>query len=418
MDRESAVPAAKSGHVEAHRYVSRRQGDALDRQGDLRGATSGASHEQDAVVLRIKIQHGPPREQPAVQVGGAGESRLFVDGEQEFERPVDQAGIIGRGHCRRHADAVVGAQRRVLGHHPFSVDADLDLIAEEIKFGRFVLLGHHVDVPLQDDRLGLLVARRRGHHDADIADLILARLEAALLGPGENVRAHLFLMARGPRDPAQLIEMIPEQLRFEIGERTGGHGDSWARAWLTIMRYRTGARWFQDLQGRPRSKRSRHPWSRLTVAEARLSLRRGYPPTQGGIMKRNIGIGSLFLLSVTFIPSPGLAADRSGPPRPPQEAVDACKGLVEGDACTVSFDGHTMEGICRLGPDGQGPLACAPKGPPPGPPPEAFAACKGLAEGDACTVSFDGHTMEGICRSGPDGKEALACAPNGPPPAR
>lgn len=52
------------------------------------------------------------------------------------------------------------------------------------------------------------------------------------------------------------------------------------------------------------------------------------------------------------------------------------------------------------------------------PPPEAFAACSSLSASDACTVTHDGHTMEGICRSGPDGKGALACVPKGPPPAR
>jgi hypothetical protein len=135
-------------------------------------------------------------------------------------------------------------------------------------------------------------------------------------------------------------------------------------------------------------------------------------------MKRSIGFGSLFLLSVTFIPSPGMAVERSGPPRPPQEAVDACADLAAGDACSFTIDNHAVDGKCRLGPDGKGPLACAPKGPPPGPPPEAFTACKDLVEGDACTVNFDGHTMEGICRSGLDGKGALACAPKGPPPAR
>lgn len=57
-----------------------------------------------------------------------------------------------------------------------------------------------------------------------------------------------------------------------------------------------------------------------------------------------------------------------------------------------------------------------PAGPPHGPPPEALAACQDLAEGDACTVKIHDHVVEGICRSGPDGKGALACAPKDPPP--
>ena len=65
------------------------------------------------------------------------------------------------------------------------------------------------------------------------------------------------------------------------------------------------------------------------------------------------------------------------------------------------------------------------QGPPP-PPPEAYAACKGKAEGDAVTLTMpDGKTMQGTCRTmggtlvampagGPGGPGGAG----GPPPAR
>ncbi|HYQ40509.1 MAG TPA: hypothetical protein VER11_01030 [Polyangiaceae bacterium] len=55
-------------------------------------------------------------------------------------------------------------------------------------------------------------------------------------------------------------------------------------------------------------------------------------------------------------------------PKPPREAFDACKSLTEGAACSVTFDGHGMTGICRKGPHGESELACVPQlphGPPP-----------------------------------------------------
>jgi hypothetical protein len=109
------------------------------------------------------------------------------------------------------------------------------------------------------------------------------------------------------------------------------------------------------------------------------------------------------------------------PPGPPPEAFAACKELGDGAACTVSFHGEALDGTCHSGPDGKGPLACVPADmpppPPPGPPPEAFAACKELSDGAACTVSFHGEALDGTCRSGPDGKGPLACVPaNMPPP--
>ena len=61
-------------------------------------------------------------------------------------------------------------------------------------------------------------------------------------------------------------------------------------------------------------------------------------------------------------------------------------------------------------------LADQPARPRRGPPPEAIAACKDRSPGDACTVAFPDHTIDGTCRNGPDGKGVLACAPDHPPP--
>jgi hypothetical protein len=45
---------------------------------------------------------------------------------------------------------------------------------------------------------------------------------------------------------------------------------------------------------------------------------------------------------------------------PPQEAIAACAKLSLDAACTFTFDGRHHEGTCRRGPEGQGPIACAP----------------------------------------------------------
>ncbi len=45
---------------------------------------------------------------------------------------------------------------------------------------------------------------------------------------------------------------------------------------------------------------------------------------------------------------------------PPQEAVQACAKLELNATCRFTFDGRAHEGACRRGPEGQGPVACAP----------------------------------------------------------
>ncbi|HEX7498866.1 MAG TPA: hypothetical protein VF524_01030, partial [Polyangia bacterium] len=59
------------------------------------------------------------------------------------------------------------------------------------------------------------------------------------------------------------------------------------------------------------------------------------------------------------------------------------------------------------GPQGQEPLACLP--PPPRPPQEAIDACANQKEGAVCALSFHGQSVEGTCANGPGGSELLAC---------
>jgi hypothetical protein len=128
--------------------------------------------------------------------------------------------------------------------------------------------------------------------------------------------------------------------------------------------------------------------------------------------KRTLGI----LAGMALTAMTGLAAyqaraandngEAAGPPRPPQEAIDACANQKEGATCTVSFHGRSLQGTCVKGPEGQEPLACMPP-----PPPEAVEACANLSEGATCTVSRHGHTVDGTCRLSPSGAAPLACVP-------
>lgn len=80
----------------------------------------------------------------------------------------------------------------------------------------------------------------------------------------------------------------------------------------------------------------------------------------------SINVRSLFVALLFGAPLAAQSASPpSGPPRPPQEAVDACAKLADGAACSVAFGDRTVEGICRKPPCGDGPLACMPSAPPP-----------------------------------------------------
>ena len=100
---------------------------------------------------------------------------------------------------------------------------------------------------------------------------------------------------------------------------------------------------------------------------------------------------------------------------PPQVAIDACASLAAGDPCTMSRthpDGASANsiGVCALGPDSTGELACAPAQ---SLRPSATTACTGLVAGAACTIGGRGHTLAGACvtpAAGGDPVCLAACA--------
>lgn len=113
------------------------------------------------------------------------------------------------------------------------------------------------------------------------------------------------------------------------------------------------------------------------------------------------------LLAITGL---ALADHPKRPPHvPPKEAVDACAKKTAGDTCSFQIHDRDIAGSCDTGPDGNGPLACHPDGPPP-PPPEAVEACAKSARGDTCSFTGpDGEAVSGTCDAPPD--LPLACAP-------
>ena len=56
------------------------------------------------------------------------------------------------------------------------------------------------------------------------------------------------------------------------------------------------------------------------------------------------------------------------------------------------------------------------EGPHRGPPPEAYAACEGKGEGDACEGEFHEGKEPGTCARHPNDGDKLSCHPNRPPP--
>ncbi len=119
--------------------------------------------------------------------------------------------------------------------------------------------------------------------------------------------------------------------------------------------------------------------------------------------------GSLIALAapLALAAPPAESAQGGHPPGPPPEAIAACSGKTEGTKVTITLpDGRALAATCHLH---NGVMAARPA-----PPAEAVEACVGKLEGDP--VSFTapgGRKVTATCRV-IDG--VLAAAPVGGPP--
>jgi hypothetical protein len=130
---------------------------------------------------------------------------------------------------------------------------------------------------------------------------------------------------------------------------------------------------------------------------------------------------------------------------PPRAAFSACSGRSESVSCAFDDGGRRVTGTCEMR---GGPLVCVPADAPPRrpprggsgpdhdrvdgddlahpalqprtgldarptvPPPEALAACDGMADGHPCTVTTPRETLDGRCRKVGD---RMACVPHRAP---
>ena len=210
------VPAAEPADADAEGYVV---GGRLDRRAvecDVGIYSARAAHIEFALLFRVEVEKDVALEHPGAQGVGAGHAGLLVHRHQHFYGAVLQRVVGQHGQGRGHADAVVGAEGRPVGTHPFAVNHGLYRIGLEVVLLVAVLLRHHVAVALQDDAGAVLVARRgRLAYDdvaCRVADGLEPQLPAILLYEVDGFRL-LFRRTRYLRQP---VEILPQAVRLQL----------------------------------------------------------------------------------------------------------------------------------------------------------------------------------------------------------
>ncbi len=85
VDVHAGMPADKPRNRERIGHVLR--GRRLEGQRHIHGdaAAAGAADGEDAFVFRVEVEQHAPFQHGGIELGSAGQSRLFVDGEQKLQ---------------------------------------------------------------------------------------------------------------------------------------------------------------------------------------------------------------------------------------------------------------------------------------------------------------------------------------------
>ena len=181
MDVRTGVTAPQAGHGDAEALHARRIGQRCGQQA-IGAHAACAGHGEHALQLGVQIQQLFALQVRAVQRKGAVHAHLLVHGEHRLDGRMYQCVVRQDRQDHGHGNAVVAAQRRLVRPDPLPVGHQVKSLAGHV-LGAVVGLGaHHVDVSLQDDRLGALAAGGRRLPDHHVVARLLPVLQSQFLG--------------------------------------------------------------------------------------------------------------------------------------------------------------------------------------------------------------------------------------------
>ena len=119
------------------------------------------AREQNAFFLRINIEQTTAADLSQINGCRAEHANFFINGQNDFERRMLDAGIVENCQCIRDSNAVIAAQRRLICPNPFAIGLKAQTLFLHIQITVRCFLAHHIQMSLQNNRLGVFHARRR-----------------------------------------------------------------------------------------------------------------------------------------------------------------------------------------------------------------------------------------------------------------
>jgi hypothetical protein len=231
VDVDTGVAALEAGETQREGGEPLGAEHRLERDREIGTGAAGAADVERVLLLGVEVEQPLGGEAPRVELGGASEAGLFVEGKEQLERSVHDLRRLDERQHRCDANAVVGAERGACSVERVAVAPRPDGVDGEVEGDVRVLLAHHVEMRLQGERRRLLAAgRRRNPHD-DVAGGIGRGGQIVRRSDGAHVLAHPLFVLRAAGDGEDMVEVAPEHRRFERADEgrgeivVGGHGD-------------------------------------------------------------------------------------------------------------------------------------------------------------------------------------------------
>ena len=188
MDINARMPAPQPAQRNAQAVITVGNGFPHARTTDVHIHTTGAAQIELAPFLGIEIQQQAAAQPVHRQTARAPHAGFLVHRQQGFQRPVGQRRVFQCRQDQRHADAVIGAQRRPLGNQPTIVaQCRFDRVAGKVVCSIGVALADHVQMRLQHHARCVFIARRGRLADQQIADSVDLGRQPKAGGPSDKV---------------------------------------------------------------------------------------------------------------------------------------------------------------------------------------------------------------------------------------
>ena len=181
----------------------------------IEARAAGTAYCNNSLFFRIQVDHYVTPEHTHVKSVGAQHPDLFICGKHAVKGRMGNRRIIKDSQHIGYRDAVVTTEGGALGIEQIAIHGELQRIFGKIMVAVRFFDSHHIDMPLEYDRLRLLVAFRPVRKNDDISVVVYDILQLPFFGKCLDVFCQFFCIAGTVRYFRNLFKIVKYFFRIQ-----------------------------------------------------------------------------------------------------------------------------------------------------------------------------------------------------------